>query len=112
MKHKPGVSRSEKWMTEIYKICQEYSPDVKKITIVAREFTKITLIAFKLFSDISGIRIDMQSSEIQAGLSKDCNKSTMGLLQGMLKSHKEIVQRLSSLEAKNTVVRDIQIGNG
>ena len=35
----------------------------------------------------------------------------MGLLQGMLESHKEIVQRLSSLEAKNPVVRDIQIGN-
>ena len=64
MKHKPGVSRSEKWMTEIYKICQEYSPDVKKITIVASDFTKITLIAFKGFSDISGKLIDMQSLDI------------------------------------------------
>ena len=53
----------------------------------------------------------MRSLEIQAGTSNECNKSTMGLLQGMLESQKEILQRLSSMETKNPVVRDNQIDN-
>ena len=71
LKHNPGDSKSEKLMKEIYQICQEYGKEIAELTIVARDFSKLPVIAFSGFSDVSGIFLGMQRLEIQSGLSKE-----------------------------------------
>ena len=98
LSHNQGDSKSVRLMREIYQICQEYSTEIKKLTIVARDFSKLPAIAFSGFSDISGILLGLQSLEIQAGISKECNETALGLIQGIVNTQKDIVERLSLVE--------------
>ena len=65
-------------MNEIYRMVQEYPDAIKKLVIVARDFTKLPVISFSGFSDMNGILLGMKSLEIQAGITKECNESTIG----------------------------------
>ena len=98
LSHNQGDSKSEKLMKEIYQICQEYAKEIAELTIVARDFSKLPAIAFSGFSDISGILLGLQSLKIQAGISKECNQTALGLIQGIVNTQKDIVERLSLVE--------------
>ena len=98
VKHNQGDSKSERLMKEIYQICQEYGKEIAELTIVARDFSKLPVIAFSGFSDVSGILLGMQRLEIQSGISKECNETALGLIQGIVNSQKDIVERLSLVE--------------
>ena len=78
MSSKTGESKSTKWMNEIYRMVQEYPDAIKKLVIVARDFTKLPVISFTGFSDMNGILLGMKSLEIQAGITKECNESAIG----------------------------------
>ena len=68
---------------------------------MAKDFTKWPGIAFQVFSDLSSILLGMQSLKIKAGFSKECNETGMRLIQGLLNTQKDIVERLSTLEGNN-----------
>ena len=69
IKFKTGDSSSVKWMNEIYKICQEYTID--NAVFVARELSKLPVIAYEGFADMSGVVLGLKRLEIEAGLSKE-----------------------------------------
>ena len=47
---------------------------------------------------MNGILLGMKSLEIQAGITKECNESAIGLIKGLMVDHEKLVERLSVLE--------------
>ena len=98
MSNKTGGTKSTKLMNEIYRMFQEYPDAIKKLVIVARDFTKLPVISFSGFSDMNGILLGMKSLEIQAGITKECNESAIGLIKELMVNQEKFAERLSMLE--------------